>query len=211
MQVTNEEIMKINIVPNLLSLFRLILVPVFVCCFFWLNQYVALGIFVLASITDILDGYIARHYNAITELGKILDPFADKLMKAAALICLSIAELIPYWITIVMITCDLAMIISGFCIYKKHITIPSNFLGKLGTCLISLGVVLSFFAKSVDAANVIFIYTGIGTAIISGLYYVYIFFTKKINKKPKKTSPSQDEKLNFTQNPSEQTNTEEDA
>lgn len=192
--------MKINIVPNLLSFFRLLLVPVFVCCFFWVNQYVALAIFVLASITDVLDGYIARHFNSVTEVGKILDPFADKLMKAGALICLSIAHLIPYWVTIVMITCDLAMIISGFCIYKKHITIPSNFLGKTGTCLISLGVVLSFFTEWTGKANVIVIYTGIGTAIVSGLYYVYIFFTEKIGKKKNKQSTTTQDNTNYTDN-----------
>lgn len=174
--------MKINIVPNILSLFRLLLVPVFIFCFFWVNKYIALAIFILACMTDMLDGYIARHYNAVTELGKILDPFADKLMKAGALISLTIAKLIPIWITVTMVVCDLAMIISGFCIYKKHITIPSNFLGKLGTCLISLGVVLSFFTEWLGNANVMIIYIGIATAIVSGLYYVYIFFTEKIGK-----------------------------
>lgn len=174
--------MKINLIPNILSLFRLFLVPVFVFCFFCVNKYLALGIFVLACLTDILDGFIARHYNAITELGKILDPLADKCMKAGALISLTIAKLIPLWIAIVMIVCDLAMIISGFCIYKKKITIPSNFLGKLGTCLISLGVIFSFFTEWLGDANVMIIYIGIATAIISGLNYVYIFFTEKIGK-----------------------------
>lgn len=174
--------MSIKNIPNMLSLLRLALVPFFLISFFLINKYLALGIFCFASLTDLVDGYIARKCNAITELGKVLDPLADKLMKMSALISLSIADYLPLWITILMVVCDLAMIISGFCIYKKHITIPSNWMGKLGTLIISLGVVLSFFTKWISNSNVYVVYGGIIIAIISGLNYVYIFFTKKIKK-----------------------------
>ena len=177
--------MNIKQVPNILSSIRLFLVPIFVISFFLIDKYVALGVFVIASITDVIDGYIARHYNAVTEFGKILDPFADKLMKMAALISLTIVSLIPIWVTVLMIVCDLAMIISGICIYKKKITIQSNWIGKAGTLIISLGVVLSFFTQWIGEINVYVIYAGIIIAVIAGLDYVYIFFSKKINRKPK--------------------------
>ena len=183
--------MNIKNVPNILSFIRLILVPIFVVSFFVINQYLALAIFVIASITDIIDGYIARHYNAITEFGKVLDPFADKLMKMSALISLAIANLIPLWVAILMIVCDLAMIISGLCLYKKKITIQSNWIGKAGTFVISLGVVLSFFTQWLGDTNVYVIYAGITIAIIAGLDYVYIFFTNKINKKRNKPKEEQ--------------------
>ena len=175
--------MNVKNIPNYLSLLRLALVPFFVISFFLINEYLALGIFCFASLTDLVDGYVARKCNAITELGKVLDPLADKLMKMGALICLSIANYLPLWVTILMVVCDLAMIISGFCIYKKHITIPSNWIGKLGTLVISLGVVLSFFTKWLNNTNVYVVYGGIVIAIIAGLNYVYIFFTKKIKNK----------------------------
>ena len=183
--------MNIKNVPNILSFIRLILVPIFVVSFFVINQYLALAIFVIASITDIIDGYIARHYNAITEFGKVLDPFADKLMKMSALISLAIANLVPLWVAILMIVCDLAMIISGLCLYKKKITIQSNWIGKAGTFVISLGVVLSFFTQWLGDTNVYVIYAGITIAIIAGLDYVYIFFTNKINKKRNKQKEEQ--------------------
>ena len=183
--------MNIKNVPNILSFIRLILVPIFVVSFFVINQYLALAIFVIASITDIIDGYIARHYNAITEFGKVLDPFADKLMNMSALISLAIANLVPLWVAILMIVCDLAMIISGLCLYKKKITIQSNWIGKAGTFVISLGVVLSFFIQWLGDTNVYVIYAGITIAIIAGLDYVYIFFTNKINKKRNKQKEEQ--------------------
>ena len=177
--------MNIKQVPNILSFIRLFLVPIFIISFFVIDKYVALGVFIIASITDVVDGYIARHFNAITEFGKILDPFADKLMKMAALISLTIVNLIPIWVTVLMIACDLAMIISGLCIYKKKITIQSNWIGKAGTFIISLGVILSFFTEWIGEANVYVIYAGIIVAVIAGLDYVYIFFNKKINRKQK--------------------------
>ena len=178
--------MNIKYVPNILSIIRIILVPIFVVSFFLINRYLALGIFALASITDLIDGYIARKYNAITEIGKVLDPLADKLMKLTALIVLSIADLLPLWITLLMVICDVAMIISGICIYKKEITIPSNWLGKMGTFVISVGVALSFFTEWLGDANVYVIYAGITIAIISGLNYVNIFFTKKLKERKEK-------------------------
>ena len=184
--------MNIKQVPNILSFIRLFLVPIFIISFFVIDKYVALGVFIIASITDVVDGYIARHFNAMTEFGKILDPFADKLMKMAALISLTIVNLIPIWVTVLMITCDLAMIISGLCIYKKKITIQSNWIGKAGTFIISLGVVLSFFTEWIGEVNVYVIYAGITVAVVAGLDYVYIFFNKKINRKQKHDKSTQD-------------------
>ena len=184
--------MTIKNVPNILSFVRLLLVPIFVISFFLINKYLALGIFILASLTDLLDGYIARHYNAITEFGKVLDPFADKLMKMSALICLTIAELLPLWVTILMIVCDIAMIISGLCIYKKNITIQSNWLGKAGTLIISIGVIMSFFTEWLGNTNVYVVYFGIAVAIIAGLNYVYVFFTKKLKKAKAPNKESED-------------------
>ena len=184
--------MNIKQVPNILSFIRLFLVPIFIISFFVIDKYVALGVFIIASITDVVDGYIARHFNAMTEFGKILDPFADKLMKMAALISLTIVNLIPIWVTVLMITCDLAMIISGLCIYKKKITIQSNWIGNAGTFIISLGVVLSFFTEWIGEVNVYVIYAGITVAVVAGLDYVYIFFNKKINRKQKHDKSTQD-------------------
>ena len=90
--------MKLKNIPNILSIIRILLIFVFVYTFFALdNLYVALIVFLVAGATDVVDGFLARRYNWITTLGKILDPVADKMMQFAALICLLIKGLIPWW------------------------------------------------------------------------------------------------------------------
>ena len=80
---------KILTVPNLLSLFRLILIPVIVWLYWYRNEYIPAGVLLIISgLTDLADGYIARHFNAVSNVGKILDPIADKLTQAAMLFCL---------------------------------------------------------------------------------------------------------------------------
>ena len=93
--------------PNKLTLLRAGLIPFFV--FFLLNegipyhQYFAVAVFIVASITDALDGHIARKYNLITNFGKFMDPLADKLLVCSALICFVELSLIPAWIVIIII------------------------------------------------------------------------------------------------------------
>ena len=108
--------MKMN-VPNALTILRICLVPVFVL--FMLTgiggsygDIIAGVIFIIASLTDTLDGHIARKYDQITVLGKFMDPLADKLLVCSALICLVELERIPAWIVIIIIGRD--FIISGF-------------------------------------------------------------------------------------------------
>ena len=103
--------------PNKLTTFRVILIPFFV--FFLLapyfegyGNYIALVIFIVASLTDFLDGKIARKYNLVTNFGKFMDPLADKLLVCSALICLIALDRIPAWIVIVIISRE--FIISGF-------------------------------------------------------------------------------------------------
>ena len=99
-------------VPNVLSLFRIALIPLFVWCFFtpFANHLVwAIAVFVSAGITDVIDGYIARHFHQISLWGRILDPMADKLMVCTALICQGVAGVIPWWAIIVVMGKELLM------------------------------------------------------------------------------------------------------
>lgn len=124
-------------IPNLLSLFRLALVPVFAVVFFQggLNaRYIAAGIYTLAFLTDILDGWIARRFNMVTRLGRILDPLADKLMTFTVIVCITVAGIIPLWAVAVFFLKEGAMAIGAMCMLgKTGDVIPSNWLGKAST------------------------------------------------------------------------------
>ena len=102
--------------PNKLTMFRVILIPFFIV--FLLipitpyDKWIALAIFVIASLTDLLDGKIARKYNLVTNFGKFMDPLADKLLVCSALICLIELDKIPSWMVIIIIARE--FIISGF-------------------------------------------------------------------------------------------------
>ena len=102
--------------PNKLTMFRVILIPFFVVFLLVditpVDKWIALAIFIIASLTDMLDGKIARKYNLVTNFGKFMDPLADKLLVCSALVCLVAVDRIPAWMVIVIIARE--FIISGF-------------------------------------------------------------------------------------------------
>jgi CDP-diacylglycerol--glycerol-3-phosphate 3-phosphatidyltransferase len=133
--------------PNKLTLFRVILIPFFV--FFLLapyfegyGNYIALAIFIVASLTDMLDGKIARKYNLITDFGKFMDPLADKLLVCSALIGLVELNLLPAWIVIIIIARE--FIISGFRLIASDngIVIAASYWGKFKTVFQMLMVIV---------------------------------------------------------------------
>ena len=131
--------MKMNL-PNKLTMLRVIMVPFFVAFLLLTPEYpmfkfIAFVLFVAASLTDLLDGYIARKYQLVTNFGKFMDPLADKLLVSAALICLTARGFIPAWMTIVIISRE--FIISGFRLIaaERGIVIAAGWLGKWKTAV----------------------------------------------------------------------------
>ena len=133
--------------PNKLTMFRVILIPFFVV-FMLLNitgnsdKWIALTIFIIASLTDLLDGKIARKYNLITDFGKFMDPLADKLLVCSALICLVSLGRIPAWIVIIIIARE--FIISGFRLIAADNgrVIAASYWGKFKTTFQMIMVIL---------------------------------------------------------------------
>ena len=123
--------------PNKLTLFRVILIPFFVVFLLVditsVDKWIALAIFIVASLTDLLDGKIARKYNLVTNFGKFMDPLADKLLVCSALICLVALERIPAWMVIVIIARE--FIISGFRLVASDngVVIAASYWGKFKT------------------------------------------------------------------------------
>ena len=127
--------------PNKLTVLRVILVPFFVLFLLGadyigpFSPYIALIIFIVASLTDMLDGKIARKYNLVTNFGKFMDPLADKLLVCSALICLVDLKQLPAWMVIVIISRE--FIISGFRLVASDngIVIAASYWGKFKTTL----------------------------------------------------------------------------
>ena len=132
--------------PNKLTMFRVILIPFFIV--FLLipitpyDTWIALAIFVIASLTDLLDGKIARKYNLVTNFGKFMDPLADKLLVCSALICLIELDKIPSWMVIIIIARE--FIISGFRLVASDngVVIAASYFGKFKTTFQMLAVCL---------------------------------------------------------------------
>ena len=132
--------------PNKLTILRVIMIPFFIV--FLLipitpyDNWIALAIFIVASITDLLDGKIARKYNLVTNIGKFMDPLADKLLVCSALICLIELNRIPAWMVIVIIARE--FIISGFRLVASDsvVVISASYWGKFKTTFQMVAVCL---------------------------------------------------------------------
>ena len=176
--------------PNKLTVFRMILIVPFVILLLgghagwgWFDaafggieaytDYIALVIFVIASLTDMLDGKIARKYNLVTNFGKFMDPLADKLLVCSAMICLIDMDRIPAWIVIVIISRE--FIISGFRLVASdnHVVIAASYWGKFKTTFQMIMVILMI--ANIQALNILTqIVMGIALAltIISLIDYI---------------------------------------
>lgn len=161
-------------IPNILTTARLALVPVF--AYFMLvkeNMSVAALIFVMSGLTDVVDGYIARHYNMITRFGMVYDPFVDKLMQMTAVVCLVVAEIIPVWLLIFVIVKEVSMIIVGGILYIRKIVVSSNWYGKASTVIFYAGVLTMIVWKNIPTiAAMSIIVVMIVAMFLAALFYI---------------------------------------
>lgn len=127
-------------VPNILTVFRLFLVPIFIWAYFR-NAVIGGAVFILACATDVVDGFIARKFDAVTKFGMLVDPLADKMMQISAVVCLYISGILPQWIVTILVMKELIMIISASFLVKKDVVIPATKIGKGSTVLLSVMVV----------------------------------------------------------------------
>ncbi len=161
--------------PNKLTMLRVILIPFFV--FFLLTDFlpeagkwIALGIFAAASLTDMLDGKIARKRNLITNFGKFMDPIADKLLVCSAFIAFVQLGLLPAWIVIILIARE--FIISGFRLVASDagIVLAASWWGKFKTAfqmIMCILLIINLDYKAVNIAEQVLIYISLALSIIS--------------------------------------------
>lgn len=150
------------------------MVGIFVHYFQGEKYFFALGIYVLAILTDSLDGYLARRNDWITNLGKVLDPLADKLMLIAALTCFYTKQWIPLWLLIVVAAKEAIMIVGGALLFKREIVVFADWYGKLTTGFFNTGVIatlLKRFWPWIGHINIILLCIAMILAIISLVHY----------------------------------------
>jgi cardiolipin synthase len=125
---------RIVTIPNLLSLFRLLLIPVFLVLLLNAQYLWALLVLVASSLTDFVDGYVARHFNQVTRVGQLLDPAADRLFIFSTLIGLAWTGFIPWWLAGVIFGRELLLLIVGVILANAgYGPLPVHHLGKMGT------------------------------------------------------------------------------
>lgn len=173
--------------PNLITVLRILLAPVF----FWMLladngadgalRWWAAVLFILAIATDGVDGAIARKYNLVTDLGKLLDPIADKILTGAALIGLSILAELPWWVTIVILVREIGITVFRFFMLSDRV-IPASRGGKLKTIMQSVAISLALLPLwlvlgdwinwlntiTMTLALVLTVYTGIEYLVVAG-------------------------------------------
>lgn len=165
--------------PNKLTVLRVILIPFFVVSMMIENganqtfRYVAAAIFIIASLTDMLDGKIARKYNLVTNFGKFMDPLADKLLVCSALICLIQLGQLPAWMVIIIVSRE--FIISGFRLVaaEQGIVIAASYWGKIKTTFQMIAVVLMILNfEALSAVTLICTWAALILTIISLVDYI---------------------------------------
>jgi len=188
---------RIVTLPNLLTVFRMVLIPVFVSLLFYQRFVLALAVFASAGVTDGLDGLLARRFNQKSQLGTILDPIADKLMLVTAFVVLSMRSVfpqplpshlpVPFWVTVAVISRDVFIlvgaaainIVTGFRGFRPSI------LGKINTFVQIVAIGAIIFAASVPYGTGYYlptIYTTVfALAVLSGAHYVF-FVSKLLNE-----------------------------
>lgn len=164
--------------PNKLTIFRVCTIPFFVLFMEFdvigeADKYIAVALFIIASVTDAMDGHIARKYNLVTNFGKFMDPLADKLLVCSALICLT--DIIPSWVVVVIISREL--IISGFRIIAADngIVIAASYWGKVKTVcqmIMIIWLIVDLPYKPYYIIGQILIYVSLVLTVISLVDYM---------------------------------------
>jgi len=164
-------------ISNSLSFFRILLAIPIIYCISILRNDIVLYLALAAVISDWLDGYFARKYNQITELGKILDPIADKITIGGAVIALSLYQDFPLWLTLIIVARDVVILVGALFIYEKHKQITSsNWPGKITVTFIAVAVITFLMGFKVYFDYLI-IFTMV-TITLSAIIYSRVFFKR---------------------------------
>lgn len=157
-------------IPNILTIIRFILIPI-ILNFIFKGDYISgIILFSISGLTDVLDGFIARKFNLISNFGKLMDPLADKLTQISVLAALVSVKIIPVWILAIVVLKELIMVVGASFLYGKDVVVYSRWYGKLATVLFYIAIVASLLVKQFELPE-------IWTNLDFGLYCLAIVTT----------------------------------
>src|SRR3954470_11323986 len=162
-------------VPNLLTVLRILLVPVLVVALIneTSSDWLAAGVFAAASLTDAIDGYIARSRKQVTTFGKLMDPVADKLLIIAALVVLLSLDRIPAWVVMVIIAREFAVTVTRMAATGQGVVISANWWGKAKTIVQVAAIFFAIGFNPTPTAVDVLLYAAVVITIISGIDYFF--------------------------------------
>ena len=132
-------------IPNILTITRFFLIPIIIA-FAIENNYVGVVIVLtISGITDVLDGFIARKFDFVSDFGKLIDPLADKATQISILVTLALKSIIPLWIIVIVVLKEFLMVAGASFLYGKELVVSSKWYGKLSTVLFYIAIVSSLF------------------------------------------------------------------
>ena len=168
-------------IPNLLTLLRLLLIPVFVYSYSYLGNLTASVIILAVSgVTDVLDGFIARKFNMITPFGSVFDPLVDKLTQITVALCIALSGHMVMWFVFgFLVIKEIAMVLGGITLYKKnYVVISANWYGKAATTFFyaMFFVLIIFGGVTTRSVEIIVTVVAIGVGIFALVRYAMLFF-----------------------------------
>ena len=141
-------------IPNILTIIRFLFIPIILNSIFDGNYILGIIFFTISGLTDVLDGFIARKFNLISNFGKLMDPLADKLTQISVLAALVSVKIIPVWILAIVVLKELIMVVGASFLYGKDVVVYSKWYGKLATVLFYLAIVISLFIKQLALTGI---------------------------------------------------------
>ena len=171
-------------VANIVTVARILLAPAFVVLLLLdgsadgLLRYVAAGLFILASATDGIDGYLARRRNLVTDAGKLLDPIADKVLIGGALVSLSVLGELAWWVTIVILVREVGITVLRLVALRDHV-IPASLLGKIKTWVQIIAISFALvplwvlFGEWMHTVNFVLMMLAVAITVVSGAEYLW--------------------------------------
>lgn len=176
---------KILTLANQITFSRILMTPVIVFLLYYpssrLLSLFAMLLFVIVSLTDILDGYLARRENAVTAIGKLLDPVADKVLICSTLIMLTYTQRVPAWLTIIIVVREVLVTGLRAVAAESGYIIQADVLGKLKTVLQNIALSLlilyyPYFSINPVPLGLAILYVAACMAILSALQYIYMYY-----------------------------------